>query len=330
MEFLHDERLPYRVGGLLYFPATKKDIAEKLADHSIRNLSSIAFCLEDAIQESARSLAEATLKESLAALRERGGRDLPLIFVRICTPEHLSHVHTLLGEDEALLTGYILPKFDESNAEAYAAFFKKVNEGRENPLYFMPILESLSIADIGRRKESLASLKKVLDRVKRYVLNVRVGGNDFCNLFGLRRGVTENVYQIGVVRDILTDILSVFSREYVVSGPVWEYFDDGKTTAWREGLVRELALDRLNGFIGKTAIHPSQLPLIWDSLRVSRSDYEDAKRILSWDESEALGVQKSADGGRMNEKKTHGNWATRILTLAEIYGVKDGKDQDLV
>ena len=34
-------------------------------------------------------------------------------------------------------------------------------------------------------------------------------------------------------------------------------------------------------------------------------------------------MKKSWDGTRMNEVKTHAKWAKRVLTLAEIYGVKE-------
>ena len=79
---------------------------------------------------------------------------------------------------------------------------------------------------------------------------------------------------------------------------------------------------RINGFIGKTAIHPSQLPIIYESLKVSRADYEDAMKILGWDKG-PLGVAKSEGGNRMNEVKVHGKWAKKISILADIYGIKE-------
>jgi citrate lyase beta subunit len=322
MSFCYDKLLPYRVGGLLYFPATKADMATKLENHAIDALTSAAFCLEDAIQESALALAEQTLKSTLAAIRAKHIADLPLLFVRICSPEHMMHVHEWLGQDEQVLTGYILPKFDPRNAQRYVQCLTQINEGRSVPLYVMPILESEQIADIATRTQTLNAIKAILDCIMPWVLNIRVGGNDLCNLFGIRRSITQNIYEIGVVRDILVDILNVFSREYVVSGVVWEYFDDHRSDRWLKGLQRELELDALNGFVGKTAIHPSQLPPIRASLCVSRTDYEDAKRLLEWQDA-SLGVAKSADGARMNEKKCHENWARRILCLAEVYGVKE-------
>ena len=168
----------------------------------------------------------------------------------------------------------------------------------------------------------LHGIKEILDSMKEFVLNVRVGGNDFSNLYGLRRQVDTTIYSVGVIRDILVDILNVFARDYVVSGPVWEYFDDKKGFDWLEGLLQELKLDRINGFIGKTAIHPSQLPHIYDSLKVSHTDYEDARQVLLWD-VEKLGVVKSADGSRMNEVKTHRRWAERTKILGDIYGIRD-------
>ena len=70
-------------------------------------------------------------------------------------------------------------------------------------------------------------IKRILDNYRDLVLNVRVGGTDFSACFGVRRGIDYTIYDIVTVRDCLTDILNVFSREnmYTVSGPVWEYFE---------------------------------------------------------------------------------------------------------
>ena len=149
-----------------------------------------------------------------------------------------------------------------------------------------------------------------------------MGGNDFCNLYGLRRSVRQTIYDIGVVRDILVDILNVFSVDYIVSGPVWEYFGNDPDGDWAKGLRRELELDRLNGFVGKTVIHPSQIPLVAESLKVSRSDFEDAEHILHWEDN-TLGVAKSADGSRMSEVNCLGRWADRVSALGRIYGIRE-------
>lgn len=128
------------------------------------------------------------------------------------------------------------------------------------------------------------------------------------------------VTDLGVVRDILVDIVNIFSHEYVVSGPVWEYYG-APGGEWETGLRRELELDIANGFFGKTAIHPSQLPVIGDSLKVSALDLADARQILNWSDDRKA-VAGSAAGGRMNEVKCHGRWAERVMLRAELYGVR--------
>lgn len=323
--------LPYRVGGLMYVPALKEDMAERLRDGAYPGLQSLCLCLEDAVQDSALPEAEAALCGTLKRLAEPGCETeaLPLLFVRVRTPEHLRHVRRMLGESESLLTGYVLPKFDRSNAEAYMRVMSSGGWSagfRSKRLFVMPILESTAVADAAGRAGRLEEIRSVLDAWKDQVLNVRVGGNDLCNLYGVRRSVRQTIYDIGVVRDIMSDIINVFSRDYVVSAPVWEYFGQDPKGEWAQGLRRELELDLLNGFTGKTAIYPTQVPVIHDALRVSRSDLDDALRILSWADT-SLGVEKSARGTRMNEVKCHLRWALRIYALGQIYGTRGSEER---
>lgn len=317
-------RLQYMVGGLLYSPAINVGLAEKIDNGYFPCLTSMAFCLEDSIRDEALEEAEAELCRTLKAICERKIQNdkLPLIFIRIRTPKHMEHIHTLLRPFYDVVTGYILPKFDLSNCDEYKRIISDINAELSKPLYIMPILESKMIADIAGRTSTLLRIKENFDSMQEYILNVRVGGNDFSNLYGLRREANQNIYQIGVIRDIFIDIINIFAADYVVSGPVWEYFGTDISEQWATGLQAELSLDRLNGFIGKTAIHPSQLPLIYESMKVKKSDYEDALSILGWDSSK-LGVEKSSDGSRMNEVNCHGKWALRIATLGDIYGIRE-------
>ncbi len=315
-----DPLLPYKVGGLLYTPALNSHIGEKIIRHSIPQLHSIALCLEDSVEDTSLSLAEQELCGTLKRLEPCD--ELPLIFVRIRSPQHFEKVHKMLGGLSDLLCGYILPKFDLSNAERYLDLLCSFNSGRDKELSFMPILESGMVASIIHRRENLMQIKALLDSDKEHILNVRVGGNDFCNIFGIRRHLNQSIYDIGVIRDILADVVNVFGSDYVVSGPVWEYFGDDPTAPWAEGLRKEIALDLVNGFIGKTAIHPSQLPIIAESLKPTKSDYEDAEKILCW-KSDGLAVQKGAASSRMNERKCHTRWARKIIALAEVYGIAE-------
>lgn len=134
--------------------------------------------------------------------------------------------------------------------------------------------------------------------------------------------IDETIYDILPVSQLLCDILTVFSRDYVVSGPVWEYYSSNNDE-WAIGLKRELKYDVLNGFVGKTVIHPNQIPVVVDSLKVKKQDYDDAMEILSWRDDSALLVGGSAQKERMNEVNTHLRWAKRVASLAAVYGVQN-------
>ena len=303
------EILQYKVGGLLYMPAFQRDIVQKIAEGKFQHLTSVAFCLEDSISDDSLEAAESSLKGILHELDSL--ESLPLVFVRIRSPRHLETFHEAIGTRSKVLTGYILPKFDMSNAVAYIPLARQIN------LPIMPTLETNRIASLLTRRTELLSLKQIFDESKPLILNIRVGVNDFCNLYALRRNIYQTIYDLGIVRDVLIDILNVFAKDYVVSGSVWNYFNGN---CWSEGLKKELALDKSNGFIGKSAIHPAQLPIIFDAMKVSRTDLDDANQILNW-QSNTHGVIKSVDGSRMNELKCHLNWARRIKILSELYGV---------
>ena len=310
-------KLSYKIGPLLYMPANQENVVKKIENDEIKHLSSICFCLEDTIEDDYLEDAERILKNILEKLMTID--KLPLIFIRIRNPEHLIKIHKFIGECESIVCGYVLPKFDLNNIDDYIGIIKELT--KEKLIYFMPILESRDIANCALRRNVLLEIYKKIKEVEKYILNIRVGANDLCNIFGLRRKANQTIYDVGVVRDALIDILSVFSPEYVVSGPVCEYIDNGNYN-WDLPLKSELELDVLNGFLGKTCIHPSQLPYVFNSLKVEASQYNDAIRILNWVNKE-VAVEKSTESDRMNEKKCSINWANKIKMLAEIYGVKE-------
>lgn len=314
----------YEVGALLYMPALNQNAAASVLSGKINGRYSVALCLEDAVADAAVWQAQQQLLKTLQALRQarESGRELPKLFIRVREPAQLAWLTGHLALMEGLVTGFIFPKYSLVNAEAYNECMRKLNRQSAASYAMMPILESEDIIGLAGRRQTLLRIKEKIDEVQSYVLNVRVGGNDFCNQFAVRRHCNETIYEILPVAGILADILTVFAREYVVSGPVWEFFS-GEGQAWADGLRRELKLDLLNGFVGKTVIHPNQIPIVNEALKVSRSDYEDAKAILEWDQKNGLGVAKGAGGERMNEVKTHENWAGRTLLLAEIYGVEE-------
>lgn len=318
---MKDNELYYSVGALLYCPANNKSIAHSVIQEKFGTDYSLALCLEDTINDRCVPQAEQALLHSLEKIyraRETRRFFLPHIYVRVRNAGQMKRLLQDSAAARELLRGFILPKFDPDNADAYLDATLQVNGGSRKTYYIMPIMESPALIPLNRRADILYKIKEMLDHVEDYVLNIRVGGNDLCHAFGLRRNSSQSIHAIRPVSNILSDIFTVFGMNYVVSGPVWEYYNG---TGWDAGLYQELLDDRLCGFVGKTAIHPKQIPLINQAYQVSPEDLADAKAILGWDDTAISFVSASMDRQRMNECKTHTNWAKKTIFLSHVYGV---------
>lgn len=325
------EVLQYAVGGLLYMPGNNTKIAKKILNGEVPNVKSMVLCLEDSIGDSVVAEAENCVKntlETLSSAIESGSFnlvDLPLIFIRVRECGQMRRLYDKIGDNLSIITGFVIPKFSSSNATRYISEFEQIKELVKSDLYMMPIIESRDVMYKPTRLQNLEFIYNGLKSIADSVLCIRVGGTDFCNIFGIRRPISATIWDIKVVADCISDIVNIFSADYVVSAPTWEFFENKNNpqdTSWSEGLQKELVLDRLNGIIGKTCIHPSQLPFVQQSLIVSESDYTNALAILSMTSQSFIGVKKGTTGNQMNECKTHINWAKKTLALAGIYGIK--------
>lgn len=318
------EKLAYEIGALMYSPAINDKIVTMIEKEKYKIKYSLALCLEDSINDNIVELAQKkvikTLKE-ISDLKNSKEIKIPKIFIRVRKAKQILEIFNELEEEKEILTGFIAPKYSLENCDEYNKSIISINKNNNKNIYLMPILESANIINLETRISYLTQLKREIDKIKELILNIRVGGNDFCKEFRVRRNYTQSIYDITPVRNILSDILTVFSREYVVSGPVWEYFASANDE-WKQGLKKEIELDKINGFIGKTIIHPNQIEIVNESLKVLKDDYEDAQKIVEWTDN-FLAVGKSNTGYRMNEVKVHLNWAEKIMKLAEIYGVKE-------
>ena len=85
-----------------------------------------------------------------------------------------------------------------------------------------------------------------------------------------------------------------------------------------DGLLREVILDKANGFVGRTVIHPTHVKFVNALLAVTKEEYDDAMMILHHEEG---GVVKGAGNNKMNEIKPHYNWAQKIYMRSRAFGV---------
>lgn len=319
------EVLKYAIGANLYMPGTQNDIFEKLIHNRFREIGAITLCLEDAIQESELKDAEDNVLKILNKLfleqsaHPKIAEDLPLIFIRVRNVEQFYEFSKQLDRTHlSVLAGFCFPKFDSENGNDYFSILNRLKDKYQEVLYGMPILEDRKLMSLETRIQELSMIKEILLDYKDQILNIRVGGTDFSSVFGLRRSVNHSIYDIHPVADCLTTILNEFlPYDFVISGPVWEYFSNDPNTAEIHGLKKELRLDLENGFFGKTIIHPSQINVVNQEYIVNYHDYMDAKDVLSREG----GVSKG--NHRMNEAAPHHAWAKKIIARSKVFGVLD-------
>lgn len=355
-KYTNKELLQYCLGATLYMPGTK-NFTQSILNKSVPGLTSMVMCFEDAIVEESLSDAEANVFAVLTDISEAISRgeitinDIPLIFLRVRNTQQFKNFSEKLDKKHInALTGFVFPKFNSTNGHDYLGQLQKLNNYFDETLYGMPILESKEIILKESRQNELLSLQTLLKSHNNNILNVRVGATDLSSWFSVRRGINYTIYDILPVRDCLSDILNFLNRhgvEYVLSAPVWEYFLANKTMKFHDhletnihsslikrttvvdeavdGLLREVILDKANGFVGKTVIHPSHIKYVNAMQAVTKEEYDDALQILDT----SGGVIKSFMANKMNEINPHRGWAKKIYQKSLAYGVIENESEYL-
>ncbi|WP_431995990.1 HpcH/HpaI aldolase/citrate lyase family protein [Streptomyces griseoflavus] len=336
------------LGATLYSPATRPRLADDVLKQGAQGVVSMVLCLEDSISDADVIAGEENLVRQFADLAGRPGAELPLLFIRVRTPEQIPDLTRRLGPTVSLLSGFVLPKFTAERGLPFLEALTLAEAESGHRLFAMPVLESPELLYRESRVETLEGIFRAVDKYRDRVLALRLGVTDFCSSYGLRRGPDMTAYDIQVVASVISDVVNMLGRAdgtgFTVTGPVWEYFrvqermfkpllrqspfHEVQAVALRQkliehamdGLLREISLDRANGLLGKTCIHPSHVLPVHALSVVSHEEYSDAQDILR-PERGGGGVLRSAYTNKMNEVKPHRAWAERTLLRAEAFGV---------
>ncbi len=337
-------QLAVGLGATLYMPATRPSLAEDFVKLAAAGVVSMVACLEDAITDGE---VEAGERNVIAQLSRPMPGPKPLVFVRVRTPDQIDRIAAALPYGNDLLTGFVLPKFQDRTGAEFLEAVRAAGVTCGRTLLAMPVLESPELAYAESRISMLLQTRDLLEKFADVALAVRLGATDLAATYGLRRSRDHTVYDIQLLASMIGDVVNVFGRAdefgLVVTGPVWEYFSGAERIfkpllrespfiehAERElrgklirkdldGLIREVALDKANGLVGKTVIHPSHIAAVHALSVVTLEEYTDATDILAT--SRAGGVVASAYRNKMNESKPHTAWARRILARAHAFGV---------
>ena len=336
------------LGATLYSPAIRPTLNADIVRMSRLGVTSMVLCLEDSIADNDVPEAETNLIDTLhreAKVRADSETELPLLFVRVRTPEQLIDIVQRAGESAKVLSGFVLPKFLGERAAAFMEARSEASRAMDHNFMVMPILESPELAYHESRSAALADIRQVVDVHRDSVLALRIGATDLSGAYGLRRSEEFTVYNIRVVADTIGAVVNEFGRNdnsFVITGPVWEYFGqhrrlfrpqlrnslfaESDATKLRsqllaadiDGLLQEVSLDHANGLMGKTVIHPSHVAPIHALSVVTMEQWSDA---TSTQTSNSGGVHASSYQNKMNESKPHQVWAERIMRSARLFGV---------
>lgn len=295
---------PFALGATLYMPATRRDLLDVVRGVRIRGLRSLVVCLEDAVSAGDVDHALASLRNLLRDLDARGGRPGhgPLLFVRPRDADMAGQLN-----DWPLMKhvdGFVVPKLTLGSLPVWAAAVSDPH------LSLMPTLETAEVYEPAAMVELGQALKATLAR---RIVALRIGGNDLLGCLGLRRNPATTLYStpMGYVIPMLAGVMG--AQGFALTAPVFEQLCAPRL------LEDELALDLAHGLVGKTAIHPGQISLIQNALRVSPEDLDCARRITT---DAAPAVFRHNDA--MCEPATHCRWALNILERARWHGVKPG------
>ncbi|MEE1738572.1 HpcH/HpaI aldolase/citrate lyase family protein [Streptomyces sp. BE147] len=339
--------LSVALGATLYSPATRPALADDVIKQARRGVVSMVLCLEDSINDAEVADAEVNLVTQFAVLAEAADQ-LPLLFIRVREPGQITDLVDRLGASVRMLSGFVLPKFTEERGALFLEALAAAEAACGQRLFAMPVLESPELLHLETRSETLHGIARSVDKYRDRVLALRLGVTDFCSAYGLRRAPDMTAYDVQIVSAVIGDVVNVLGRAdgtgFTITGPVWEYFRvqermfkpqlrrspflEGRAEELRtaliehdlDGLLREIGLDRANGLLGKTCIHPSHVAPVHALSVVSHEEFSDAEDILR-PESGGGGVLRSAYTNKMNEVKPHRAWAERTLLRAEVFGV---------
>lgn len=281
------------LGATLYIPVQHPRLAEVLAGAN-PDLRSVVICLEDSLHETEVGAAQEVFRATLRMLE--GTPPKLIAYARPRGPEMLGWMLAQPGIER--LAGFVLPKITTANLADWLARLDSPGHG------IMPTIESAEAFD----RAAMMQMARALAPLGARVHAVRIGGNDILNQLGVRRSRERTAYDTPLGLAIAT-MASVFLPEgLALSAPVFEHY------ALTDTLREEVARDIEHGLLTKTAIHPSQVPIIHDVLRPGAAEVEEARAILAAEARAVFG-----HGGSMLEPTTHARWAQGVLDRARVH-----------
>lgn len=241
----------------LFVPASRPELfAKALAGDA----DAISFDLEDAVQESRKAEARRVLRDFLRQSSPRPGGKIVIVRVNGPTTPHFE-------ADLAAVAGPVvdminLPKpesADDVRAAADALARREHANGVERPIGLLPNIES------PRGLRLAAEIARAHPRV----VGLQLGLGDLFEPFGIDRADAEAVHAMQLAVRLAAAEASIWACDTVYG-----------TVSDSDGYTREANAARRLGFVGKSCIHPTQVPLANAVFRPTDGEIAAARRVV--------------------------------------------------
>ena len=280
-------RHPAATTPLLYVPGDRPSLATDLSRAHAARPYSIGVCLEDAVRSENRAQARLAVAEALGTAKSIATH----VMIRPDSTESLRHLVDILPMDR--IAGFIMPKASVGALEQWLDL--------AGDKLVMPIMETAAMLD----QSEVRVLAELCAAHPARVPCARIGANDlFAVLGGLRRPKGRTVYETPLGAVIDGFVAAFGPRGVPLCGPVMDRFSDDDTPA------REVREDVQRGLFGKSAIHPRQLAVIWQSMLPCVEELEQARAIVSPSAPAVFSMH-----GTMLEPACHRRWAEQVLEV---------------
>jgi citrate lyase subunit beta/citryl-CoA lyase len=241
----------------LFVPASRPELfAKALAGDA----DALSFDLEDAVQESRKGEARETLRAFLDQISERPAGKVLIVRVNgPATPHFAADVAAVAGRAVDMIN---LPKpesADDVRAAAAALARLEAERGIARPIGILANIESPRGL---RRAVEIATADP-------RVVGLQLGLGDLFEPFGIDRADARAVHA-----------MQLAVRLAAAEAGIWACDTVYGTVADPDGYTREAEAARRLGYIGKSCIHPSQVPLANAVFRPTDAEIAAALRVV--------------------------------------------------
>lgn len=285
----------------LFVPASRPELFAKAMGSEADALS---FDLEDAVQESRKGEARGTLRSFLReGPAERGGKVIIVRVNGLTTPHFEADVAAVAWPGVDMIN---LPKPESAEAirRAAAALARhEAERGIERPIGILANIES---------PRGLRLAVEIATAHSR-VVGLQLGLGDLFEPSGIDRRDAGAVHAVQLAVRMAAAEAGLWACD-----TVWAAVNDP------DGYTREAEAARRLGYIGKSCIHPSQVPLANAVFRPSAAEIEAAARVVDAAHgAEARGVGAFLVDGRMIDRPFIER-AEAVLAAARRLGLPAG------